>query len=153
MISKIIEFYKRTYGEEYEPKKLDSRVKLQKLVFYYSECGIYFGNDYGYEWNQYGPYSEQLADEMSSMDDIVQIYNISKDECDVIEKLNDFIMKRIHRTYNSRFLMECIVSMQYLNFFNFGLGKKGLLELVQNKKPHLNDVVLNDEVYNFLFEL
>jgi uncharacterized protein YwgA len=81
VLSRLNFFYKSIFEKDIDMDSLDSRIKLQKLVYILKSEGIEFG--YNFTWYIRGPYSSDLADDgfyLSKNRDSLQYNKTNEDE-------------------------------------------------------------------------
>jgi len=75
---------------------LEERLQLQKIVYLLQAGGVRLG--YGFGWNKYGPYSQELADDSYAVLSVgpekyeeTKNWSFDKDTEDKLKKIEDFL--------------------------------------------------------------
>lgn len=154
MVEKILVAYKKIYDKDFEITNFDSKKQMQKAVFILSLSGMTFENYYGYIWDEYGPYSSELADDLKiyfSVDNNCE-YDFNERDTFLIEKFKEMIEKFSKKTnYSIMNIVEAKASIMFLKEVNINLSNDEILSELFVKKPHLNDTKTNRAILEFNF--
>lgn len=152
MVEKILVAYKKIYDKDFEITNFDSKKQMQKAVFILSLSGMTFDNYYGYIWDDYGPYSSELADDLKiyfSVDNNCE-YEFNKRDTLLIEKFKEMIEKFSKKTnYSIMNIVEAKASMLFLKEVNINSSNDDILSELLMKKPHLKDAETNRAILQF----
>lgn len=152
MIEKIFGVYKKIYNKKFDISNFESKKEMQKAVFILSLSGMTFENYYGYIWDDYGPYSSELAEDLkiySSIDDSCE-YAFNEKDTALIDKFREMLQSFTEKTkYTIMNIVEAKASMMFLEEVNINLSNDDILEELVNRKPHLNDYETNKNILTF----
>lgn len=134
----------RVDGDDFA--SLSGRIAFQKRIYLVQVAGLHLG--YRFSWNQYGPYSPELAQDRirleSARDDIrelVKKLQIKDDVASTLGKVKAFIQTPNETGLTDVEWLELMSSLHYLAQESGGLppqGDRGALEQdLISRKPHL----------------
>lgn len=141
------------YGTEFHAEDLDDRVKLQKAVFLMREQGVSCGN-YEFVWDQYGPFSAELSDDMKMVvDDISeQPIEFNQEAKKIMECLKKVFADKA--AYSVRYWVEAIASLLYLKRYMYpSYADEKIIEVLEFKKPDLKNHEENIKAMKILNEI
>jgi uncharacterized protein YwgA len=138
VLSRLLFFYRGIFEKDIDMNSLDTRIKLQKLVYILKSEGIDFG--YNFTWYIRGPYSSDLADDgfylsKRMAETFSTPYNKSTEDQTVIDKLSK--VKHIIRNSNTA---ELVASYLFLHR-NYGVNTTDEL---MKRKPRFTENEIND---------
>lgn len=140
------------YGAKFHADCIDDRVKLQKAVFLMRERGISCG-DYEFVWDQYGPFSAELSDDMKMEVDVSGLPVEFNQEATEIMKC----LKRAfacETTYSVRYWAETIASLLYLKQYVYpSYSDEEIIQVLERRKTDLNSHNENIKAMNVLKEI
>lgn len=140
------------YGTKFQADCIDDRVKLQKAVFLMRERGISCG-DYEFVWDQYGPFSAELSDDMKMEVDASELPVEFNQEATVIMEC----LKRAFAyktTYSVRYWVEAIASLLYLKQYVYpSYTDEEIIQVLECKKADLNSHNENIKAMKVLKEI
>lgn len=142
--------YKFVYGEEFEPRDFEARMKLQKEIYLLQEEGINVG-DYDFLWYKHGPYSQTLQNDILNLSNTPDVELKYTDEAEsILKELRTMIHKSTQYTLSQ--WVECLASLQYLRSNVFGRSAKemDIINELQTRKPHLNNRRENQKAIRLL---
>ena len=147
----ISPLYMKVYGEDFDYSDFGKRMKMQKCIYLIEQLGLNVGG-YDFSWYKHGPYSQRLQDDMYIANGLPSTeLQYSDFAISVLDKVKS-MAERAHISgfgYTEEHWMECLASIHYLNRMLRGDREKTLSEL-SNRKPHLNNINLNNEAYDLV---
>ena len=151
------EIYKRTNHEDFDYRKKEDRIALQKTVYLLMNMGISVGN-YSFEWGKYGPYSVTLdADAFKYNDREIQEEVLFSDIA--LEKMEAIVqyIKEGYEKYNNYTRtewLECIASLHYLKYIlRIDKSETKLLPELQRRKSYLGNYDANTRALEIADEI
>jgi uncharacterized protein YwgA len=140
------------YGTRFQPGSIDDRVKLQKAVFLMRERGISCG-DYEFVWDQYGPFSAELSDDMKMEVDASELpVEFNQEAIEIMECLKSAFARET--AYSVRYWVEAIASLLYLKRYVYpSYTDENIIRVLECKKKDLNDHNENKKAMNVLEEI
>jgi uncharacterized protein YwgA len=138
VLSRLLFFYRSIFEKDIDMNSLDTRIKLQKLVYILKSEGIDFG--YNFTWYIRGPYSSDLADDgfyvsQRMAETFSTPYTKSTEDQNVIDKLSK--VKHIIRNSNTA---ELVASYLFLHR-NYRINTTDEL---MKRKPRFTENEIND---------
>lgn len=146
-------FY-NVYGTEFRSTNMDDKVMLQKAVFLMRERGVLCG-DYEFVWDQYGPFSAELSDDMKMEiedDDSQQSVEFSREALAIMERLKKAFT--CETAYTIRSWAETIASLFYLKQYMYpSYDDDRIIQVLERKKKNLRNHEENVKAMNVLNEI
>lgn len=139
--------YNAVFNEDFSYNDFDKRMKMQKAVYLLEQMGLNIGG-YGYIWYKYGPYSQQLQDDMYHADvrnnADIEFSPIAKQD---INKLRDMLNrgKEEDIPYDLPRWIECLASLYFLkeNVLSSCASEERILSELEKRKNYLNSETAN----------
>lgn len=143
--------YNEVYGSAFDPSDIDQRVMLQKAVFMLHECGVMCG-DYRFVWDQYGPFSAPLSDDMKKELPLEEVtINFSRRAKEKISIIRAAFSQ--NGEYSVRDWSETIASLLYIKeHMNPLYNDEQVIEKLEHEKAWLNNHAENVRAMNILRE-
>lgn len=146
-------FY-NVYGTKFSSTNMDDKVMLQKAVFLMRERGVLCG-DYEFVWDQYGPFSAELSDDMKMEiedDDNQQPVEFSHEAMAIMERLKKAFA--CETAYTVRCWAETIASLFYLKQYMYpSYEDDRIIQVLEDKKKNLRNHEENVKAMNVLNEI
>lgn len=147
----LLPIYKAVFDEEFNYGDFDKRMKMQKAVYLLEQMGLGIGN-YGYIWYKYGPYSQELQDDMYHQSEMNKAtLQFSSEAKSGIEMLRKMLNKKENADikYDIPRWIECIASLYYLkkNVLPSNAQKSQILQELKHRKNYLTDDAANEVAY------
>jgi len=147
--------FSKVYGSEFQSADMDNRVMLQKAVFLMREQGVSCG-DYEFVWDQYGPFSAELSDDMKMEiedADNQQPVKFSLEALTIMERLKKAFS--CETAYSVRYWAEAIASLFYLKQYMYpSYDDEKIIQVLETKKRDtLNNHEENVKAMNVLKEI
>lgn len=146
-------FY-NVYGTEFCSTNMDDKVMLQKAVFLMREQGVLCG-DYEFVWDQYGPFSAELSDDMKmeiEEDDSQKPVKFSPEALTIMERLKKAFT--CETAYSVRCWAETIASLFYLRQYMYpSYDDDKIIEVLERKKSNLRNHEENVKAMNVLNDI
>ncbi len=146
-------FY-NVYGVEFCSTNMDDKVMLQKAVFLMREQGVSCG-DYEFVWDQYGPFSAELSDDMKmeiENEDRQATVEFSSEAWTIMNRLKTAFAK--DTAYSSRYWVEAIASVFYLKKYMYpSYDDAKIIQVLESKKKDLRNHEENIKAMNVLNEI
>jgi uncharacterized protein YwgA len=144
--------FHNVYGTKFRPDCIDDRVKLQKAVFIMRERGISCG-DYEFVWDQYGPFSAELSDDMKMEVDASELsVKFNQEATDIMACLKRAFARET--TYSVRYWAEAIASLLYLKQYVYpSYTDEDIIQVLERKKKDLNNHNENEKAMKVLQEI
>lgn len=144
--------FSNVYGTEFQADSINDRVKLQKAVFLMRERGVSCG-DYEFVWDQYGPFSAELSDDMKmAVDTSMPPVEFNQEAIAIMECL-----KRVfsyESAYSIRYWVEAIASLLYLKQYVYpSYTDEKIIEVLEKRKSDLGNHEENIKAMNALKEI
>ena len=118
----------------YNIKTFESRLVLQKTVYFLQKFGLDFG--YKFTWYVYGPYSTDLTKESYEIEELDKVPSINfidpKFEA-ALNKMKEFVGDK---KTNANWL-ELLASISFLK--SLGKTEKEIREVIHHKRTHFTD--------------
>ena len=147
--------YKMLFDREFSYGNFEHRLEMQKVIYLLQDMGVPVGN-YGFRWHYYGPYSQNLQDDMyyesgHNSGDIV----LSKEYMEIILRLKSVIDSNERQAYDIPRWIECIASMHYLreNVMDFHATSEDIINELKKRKNYLDDEDANKVAYRLMGSL
>ncbi|MDE6567494.1 MAG: hypothetical protein K2K70_07160 [Lachnospiraceae bacterium] len=104
--------FSNVYGIDFQADNLEHRIMLQKAVFFMREQGVSCG-DYEFVWDQFGPFSAELSDDMKmEVDESLPPVEFNQEAIAIMDCLRKAFS--FESTYSVRYWAEAIASLLYL---------------------------------------
>ncbi len=143
--------YKKIFNEDFFYGDFKKRMKMQKCIYLAEQFGLNVG-DYEFTWYKHGPYSQRLQDEVYSDNRKPSSELMYSDYALSVIKKIKYMIEKSHSEgfeYSEEQWLECLASVHYLNRMYRGNKQKTVEELMK-RKPHLNNVSLNQQAYSLV---
>ena len=147
------EVFRYVYGGEFHSGDIDSRVMLQKAVFLMREKGVSCGN-YEFVWDQYGPFSAELSDDMKIEIDMSSEPSVefNQDAIKIMGCLKDVFSRETE--YSVRYWAEAVASLLYLKRYVYpSYTDDELIAKLEGQKKDLRMREENVKAMNVLKEI
>ena len=144
--------FDNVYGTKFRADCIDDRVKLQKAVFLMREIGVSCG-DYEFVWDQYGPFSAELSDDMKMEVDASEVsVEFNQEAIAIMECLKKAFA--CETTYSVRYWAEAIASLLYLKQYVYpSYTDEEIIQVLESRKTDLNRHDENIKAMNALKEI
>lgn len=148
----LLPIYKKLFHEDFTYGEFEHRMKMQKAVYLLQDMGVPVGH-YGFRWYHYGPYSQDLQDDMFEADrrpvpegEVLASYQRR------ISRLYNLIHAAGRGSYSLSQWMECLASIHYLrdNIMDYDATMEQTLDELVRIKPKLADRDANTAAYRHL---
>ncbi len=125
---------------------IEERMQLQKIVYLIQAGGIHLG--YGFGWNKYGPYSQDLANDA---------YAVLSVEPDKYKETKTWVFKTIterklksFEEFLSNFqqdykMLELVASVDFMNHI-WGISLESIPDFMEEFKVHKKTLLNGDEI-------
>ncbi|MBL7576465.1 hypothetical protein SAMN00017477_0097 [Peptoniphilus asaccharolyticus DSM 20463] len=141
MSNKVLDsIYQQIIGESFDSSIFLERMKMQKIVYLMKVMGIEVGN-YNFYWYKYGPYSQELQNDIISYNESIQDCSIKYSD-DAIDTMNYIKgMVDINTEYDKAHWLECLGSIYYIktNVMKSKVSDDKINEELKKRKKHLNN--------------
>lgn len=152
----LLPVYKKVFDEPFSYGSFDDRLKMQKMVYLLQEEGVNIGH-YGFDWYKHGPYSQVLLDDMYMENGSACIeLNYTQEAEQRIKRLKEiFSEEDAKEKYGMKNWTECLASIHFLRMKEMGsnASEDEVLQVLMDRKPHLNDAALNRRAYHLIEKL
>ena len=142
--------FRNVYGMESHADSMDNRVMLQKAVFLMRERGVSCG-DYEFVWDQYGPFSAELSDDMKIAVEDAPALSVafSQEAMEIMECLKKAFF--CETEYSLRYWAEAIASLLYLKKYVYpSYTDEEIIEALENRKKDLRNRKENQKAMKVL---
>lgn len=152
----LLPVYQRVFGQSFSYGNFDDRLKMQKMVYLLQEEGVNIGH-YGFDWYKHGPYSQVLLDDMYAENGTACIeLNYTQEAEQRIGRIKDiFNDEEAKKDYGIKNWTECLASIHFLRKKEMGsnASEDEVLQVLTERKPHLNIDTLNRKAYKYIESL
>ncbi len=152
----LLPVYKKVFGESFSYGRFEDRLQMQKMVYLLQEEGVNIGH-YGFDWYKHGPYSQVLLDDMYMENGTACMgLNYTPEAEQRIERLKEiFSDADAKEKYGVKNWTECLASIHFLRMKEMGsnASEEEILQVLTDRKPHLNDDALNRKAYRLIENL
>jgi len=152
----LLPVYEKVFDQQFSYGNFEDRLKMQKMVYLLQEEGVDIGH-YGFDWYKHGPYSQALLDDMymESGSNFIRL-NYTPGAEKGIKNLKDiFNDVEANSKYGIKNWTECLASIHFLRNKEMGsnVSKEEIIQVLVERKPHLDNDTLNEKAYNLLDSL
>ncbi len=143
----LLRLYKDLTGTDLNATDRENRIIMQKIVFLLNELGLTVG-DYRFAWDKYGPFSQSLHNDISTIaeSDIPYSGEFSERTQSVILFVKDILARRENTTYNLRNWIEAIASLLFLKrYIHPSYDWKEINNKLISLKEHLSNKKDNEK--------
>lgn len=152
----LLPVYNKVFGEPFLYERFDNRIEMQNMVYLLQEKGTNIGH-YGFDWYKHGLYSQALLDDMymENKSDYKEL-NYTPEAKQCIERLHKiFNDADAKEKYGVKNWTECLASIHFLRMkeLKSNASEEEVLQVLTDKKPHLNDDTLNRKAYCLIGDL
>ena len=154
MVEKLLETYEKINDKKFEISDMDSKKEMQKAIFILSLSGMTFENYYGYVWDEYGPYSSELAEDLKiyCSTDVKIKCDFNDKELDLINKFRKMLSEFAEgKQYDVVNVVEAKASMMFFKEIDINLTNEEILSKLLTKNPHLKYNDINKKILQFNF--
>lgn len=129
--------FETVYSREFRSHEVDDRILLQKAVFLMREVGVSCGK-YFFVWDNYGPFSSELSDDMKvTVDPDEENMQFNDRAKAVIKELSELFSS--NSEYEQRRWVEAIASLKYMKDYMYPLyDDEKLIAELENRKEYLS---------------
>lgn len=156
--AKLAAIYQYIFGKAYDNNK-DNQIKLQKTVYAMNELNMSCG-DFAFMWDEFGPFSSELADTITKIKDIKpeNYYRLSYDTRgkDVLDRIrNLFVHIPNGVDYTEVQWIESLMSIHYIQHYILRCNNRDrILNYLLSSKPERlgsqeNNLKAYESVQNF----
>jgi len=130
----------------FSDNSFNKRMISQKSMYILQEMGL--GTNYNFNWYLYGVYSQELADDLFSMNSL-EVSGLSESQKEIISKFEELSRDNLE---NPSFF-ELVSSTIYLVRINPFMNKEEIFGKIIEFKPHLEDKETFEVVYPKIISL
>lgn len=144
--------FDNVYSTKFHAELIDDRVMMQKAVFIMREKGISCGN-YEFVWDQYGPFSPELSDDMKKAVDAEKPpIQFNQEALTIMAALKDAFSQ--DTVYTVRDWAEAIASLLYLKKYIYpSYTDEQLIKELEIRKANLRQHEENCKAMTALKEI
>lgn len=127
------------------------KVELQKYAYFMNEFGVPCG-DYSFFWNERGPYSQELQNEIYSYDGAaMEPLELTPNAKSAIEKISIMKSSKKNDGVEGSSWLELLASVHFLKEYVYScFGRDYIFSEIVRLKPQFNDRELFDQAYGAL---
>lgn len=144
--------FRNVYDTEFHADSMDNRVMLQKAIYLMREKGVSCGN-YEFVWDQYGPFSAELSDDMKmTVDTSMLSVEFNRKATAIMDCLKQAFAHET--TYSVRYWVEAIASLLYLKQYVYpSYTDEEIIQVLEDRKIDLREHKENVKAMNVLKEI
>ena len=143
MCEVLKELYQNVFEETFV-FDIDHRVRLQKMVYILENLGVHVG-DYSFSWNERGPYSIALDDDVFRCSQSPAVENIKFSEWakERIEIVKTILSEQVG--YAVTEWLECVASLHYLKYvLRCSNRDNDVIRELKNRKSQMKNANANN---------